>query len=141
MPMIDVFYGSGPCPLLGDIGFMAPSSKQKKNLHYKNFACSVLIKNSDFIPTPKKQSGIISKATQVPHVRVTGPLKAVGIQQTWELRAWTQDPEGTAAHHCSLLPQVRNHQFHTDFVCLDSNCYQRAGLHTLGTSALFLKAR
>lgn len=71
-----------PSPLKGDMDFTALSTASRKNLLYENLTCGVLI------AAGKKQSGIFSKAAEVPSVSVTQALKTMGIQQAWELRAW-----------------------------------------------------
>lgn len=67
---------------MGDTGFTSPSTASRKNLLYEKLVHSALI------PPPKKQSGMFSKAAEVPPISVTQAIKAMGIQQAWELRAW-----------------------------------------------------
>lgn len=62
--------------------FRAPSTAIRKNLFYKNLAYYALL------PAPEKQSVTFSKAAQVPFVSMTQALKALGIWQAWEPRAW-----------------------------------------------------
>lgn len=67
---------------MGDMGFTAPPTASRKNLLYENLARGVLT------PAGKKQLGMFSKAAKVPSVSVTQALKAMGIRQAWEPRAW-----------------------------------------------------
>lgn len=69
-------------PSDGGDGFRSPSTASRKNLLYEKLAHIVLISG------PKKQLGMLSKAAEVPSLHVTQELKAMGIQQAWELRVW-----------------------------------------------------
>lgn len=119
-------------------GFHGPIKLAGKNLPYKHLACEVLLKNSVLIPVPKKQSEIISKATQVPYVRVTRAFKTV--EDSANLGAESLDLRPLRHISSSLLLAATGEVLHG--FCLPwLKLLLRARLHALGTSIFFLKAR